>query len=164
METISVNKTDEVLQTLKKIDKKIDLLEAKSIENISKLIDDKFSKNFLKVGSIQTQKLSDELDFEIKDIQLKNEIEKFAKRKKDIQKLLLDKNIQKLSKNDQEILSKLDKISSKGGILDRFLKSLEKDGDFSYFNLLSSSFLSSSIFDIERKLSDLAKISEPIIP
>ena len=42
METISVNKTDEVLQTLKKIDKKIDLLEAKSIENISKLIDDKF--------------------------------------------------------------------------------------------------------------------------
>ena len=164
METISVNKTDEVLQTLKKIDKKIDLLEAKSIENISKLIDDKFSKNSLKVGSIQTQKLSDELDFEIKDIQLKNEIEKFAKRKKDIQKLLLDKNIQKLSKNDQEILSKLDKISSKGGILDRFLKSLEKDGDFSYFNLLSSSFLSSSIFDIERKLSDLAKISEPIIP
>ena len=164
METISVNKTDEVLQTLKKIDKKIDLLEAKSIENISKLIDDKFSKNSLKVGSIQTQKLSDELDFEIKDIQLKNEIEKFAKRKKDIQKLLLDKNIQKLSKNGQEILSKLDKISSKGGILDRFLKSLEKDGDFSYFNLLSSSFLSSSIFDIERKLSDLAKISEPIIP
>ena len=164
METIAALKSNELLKTLKKIEKKISQFEVISVQNISKLIDDKFQKNFLKTGSVETQKLSDELDFEIKEIQLKNQIDDLVKRKMEIQKLHLDKNIQKLSKNDQEILSKLDKISGDGGILDRLLKSLEKDGNFSYFNLLSSSFLSNSIFDIERKLSSLALQPEPVIP
>ncbi|WP_394758283.1 hypothetical protein [Flavobacterium sp.] len=164
METITTTKADEILKTLKKIDQKTDQLEANSIENLSKLIDDKFQKNFLKVGSVETQKLSKELDLQIKHFQLQNEIASLADRKKEIEKLHLDKNRDKLSIVDQEILSKLLEMSSDGGILDKFLKAISNDDDFSYFNLLSISFLRSSIFDLERKLSNLVIQPEPVIP
>jgi hypothetical protein len=164
METITTVKADEILKTLKKIDQKIDQLEANSIENLSKLIDDKFQKNFLKVGSIETQKLSKEVDLQIKHFQLQNEIASLADRKKEIEKLHLDKNRDKLSIVDQEILLKLVEMSSDGGILDKFFKAISNDGDFSYFNLLSISFLRSSIFDLERKLSNLVIQPEPVIP
>ncbi|MEM0577624.1 hypothetical protein [Flavobacterium polysaccharolyticum] len=164
METITTTKADDILKALNEINKKIDQFEANNIKNISKLIDDKFQKNFLKAGSVETQKLSDELDFELKNIQLQNEIEKFRENKIDVQKLLLNKNIKNLSKIDQEILTKLDKISGDGRLLDRFLKSQEKDKNISFYNLVLNSLLSSSIFNIERKLIELAKIPEPVIP
>ena len=164
METITTATANEILKTLKKIDQKTFQIEANNLKNISKLIDDKFQKNFLKTGSVENQKLTDELDLELKSIQLKNQIDDLVKRKMDIQKLLLDKNIKKLSQVDQDILDKLVKISSDGGLLDKLLKAFNTDNDFSYFSLFSTSFLKMSIYDIQSKLLELAKIPEPIIP
>jgi hypothetical protein len=164
METITTTKADEILKALNNIDQKINQFEANNIKNVSKLIDDKFQKNFLKLGSLETQKLSRELDSQIKHFQLQNEIASFADRKKEIEKLRIDKNSSKLSKTDQEVLSKLIKISSSGGIIDKLLNKIVKDDDFSYFNLISISILRSSIFDLERKLSSLAIQPEPVIP
>lgn len=164
METITTTKADDILKALNEINKKIDQFEANNIKNISKLIDDKFQKNFLKAGSVENQKLSKEVDLQIKHFQLQNEITSLADRKKEIEKLYLDKNRDKLSIVDQEILLKLVEMSSDGGILDKFFKAISNDGDFSYFNLLSISFLRNSIFDLELKLSNLVIQPEPVIP
>jgi hypothetical protein len=156
VETTSITKTDEVIKTLKKIGKKIDLLEANSIENISKLIDDKFQKNFLKVGSIGMQKLIDEIDFETLEIQLNNEIENVNKNKKEIQKLILDENVKNLSETDKKTLSKLEKMSVDGGLFDQYALAISKEERFSFYNLLSNMLLTNSISSIQSKLSHLA--------
>lgn len=156
METITTTKADEVLKTLKKIDQKIDQLEANNIKNISKLIDDKFQKNFLKVGSVGIQKIIDEIDIELLEIQLNNEIENISKNINEIQKLIVNVNVKNLSQRDKKALSKLEKMSLDGGLFEKYAKALSTEKSFSFYNLLSNMLLTNSISNIRQKLSNLA--------
>jgi hypothetical protein len=155
MESSTIEKHEEIIRKIDMLLVKRKDSESKLIQNISKLIDDKFNKNFLKSKSTKIQKLNDAIDSQLKEFMLKREISIIENTKKDIETILQHKKIKSLDIADQEAITNLKSMNRIGGLFDKILEALHNGSDISYMSMFSNVYVSHTLSDLSFKLEKI---------